>query len=340
MFQHSGRAWSDFFGEFIEYACLGTMADLMQLQGENRIIAKLGMMKLKQTPSPVFRELTRQLFVRSFTCDTIYYKIAPIFNAIGPIDDPNKAVQLLLVSASDERTIADLISYNERRKVITADQFFLVDARIQSQNLHENQVIVVQGELHEGIIEILASRITEKYKKPSIVITQEGKGSARSVPNSGFSIIETIKRASGNLKSFGGHQAAAGLSIEVERLSAFRYEIQQSALLEPAIRPSITFDHEINIDQFQDEMYEDLFLLEPFGNGNRKPVYYSKDTIITKWKPFGKQDAHMNIKTKKNKAILFYHNNQFNALPDQRIDFLYKPSFNHNKKEFIVTEYC
>jgi single-stranded-DNA-specific exonuclease len=190
LFSCSKFPWEKHIWDFAELACLGTIADMMKLIGENRIIASIGIQKLNNAPSPTFQELFRLLSVSHVDSGTIGFTLAPIFNSIGRIDDPNIGCTILANDEKTETTLFHLIETNKKRKWLTYEQTMQAESIISQKQLFAKNIIVVAGDFHDGIIGIIAARITNKYKKPSIVISKNGKGSARSIGQ--FSIINTI----------------------------------------------------------------------------------------------------------------------------------------------------
>ncbi|WP_143414898.1 single-stranded-DNA-specific exonuclease RecJ [Geobacillus sp. E263] len=288
--------WEEHFQKYIELAALGTIADMVPLIGENRTIAALGMRVMNEGgKNRAIQSLVSSLKIARIDSSAISFQLAPILNACGRIGNPNFAVNTLCNPNPSLEEIRHLIHLNNERKKLTAEQFQQVDEIIVRQKLYNHPVIIVQDVLHEGIIGILASRIAEKYQRPAIVINHEGKGSARSVQNTKFSIVNTIKRCEQHLEKYGGHQAAAGLTIDLERLPAFQQAIQQSAKQEPMIQPLANYQMKIPITQFPDHWREELLRLEPFGMANPKPVFLSENTCVGYSKAFGHNEEHLLI---------------------------------------------
>ncbi|NRF89865.1 single-stranded-DNA-specific exonuclease RecJ [Paenibacillus frigoriresistens] len=326
--------WKKELWKYVELAAIGTIADVMPLIGENRTIAHLGIQKLNHDPSPVLKRFKGILQYPKIDSTVIAFKIAPMLNASGRVDDANFATKLLLDENVTELELRYFIKMNEMRKEMTAAQLQHAEDRILSDGLGKNAILVVHGDFHEGIIGIIAARLTEKYKKPSIVITASGKGSARSVPETNFSIVEAIGKTSGYLKSFGGHRAAAGLSVDMFQLSKFIEKVQPSIENSEIFNPVSYYDFEMPLAQFTSQLFDNFQCMEPFGEGNRAPIYRATEKfqhVI----PFGKQNQHAKLINNEKEALLFgrcsFVINSFNS----EFDYLYSSS---SKNQFIVKE--
>jgi len=326
--------WDKYFWDYVELAAIGTIADMMPLVDENRVICSLGLKKLNTNPSPVFKELSKILKISEINSEAIGFSIAPILNSVGRISNPNLAVPLFDGNPPNPSSLLEMIATNEKRKEMTTIQTAIAEEIIFNNKFHTNPVIVVQGPFHEGIIGIISARITNKYKKPSIVISANGKGSARSYGQ--FSIINTIERCSDYLKSFGGHQAAAGLSIDLDLVSEFNLAIQSSALKEPFVSLDHFYEYELPILQFPSSLLDDLKLLEPFGQSNPVPVFYSPNTWVDTIDIFGKMDKHAKFHIGDVEAFLFMKGEQFEQMRnDVLMEFLYSPQ---KRNKFILQD--
>jgi single-stranded-DNA-specific exonuclease len=335
LLMNCNRHWKKNLWHFLEFAALGTIADVMPLTGENRVIVSLGLRRMKQNPNPALKALFDYLKLDVIDSSAIGFKIAPIFNATGRIGDPNTSVQFLCAPTPSVADIKGLVGMNEKRKKMTLEQFQSVDQQIMDTKLYKKNVIVVYGDCHDGIIGLVAARISEKYHKPSIVISKNGKGSARSVQDSDFSIVNTIERCSRHLQRFGGHQAAAGLSIEVKHLEMFSEDIQKAAIHEPDIDLTTFYDSQIDLSTFNNHFFNDLHLLEPFGQGNRKPIFYCPPSKISSREHIG-HEKHLKFYFGKKQALLFNYQRFHSINFDNHVEFLCTP--NLRNKGFIIED--
>jgi single-stranded-DNA-specific exonuclease len=334
------RDWIRETEPFLDIVTLGTIADMMPLKDENRIFCYHGLRKLQHYPRKAFQLLLNTLNTKNVDSSTIGFSIGPIFNACGRIGDPNLAASILQSTEPTSQQIKELISLNEKRKTITMEQFKSAMDIIQNERLYLSPVIVVKGDFHKGIIGILASRIVNYYKKPAIVIANDGTGSARSLQSSGFSIIECITACGKYLKKFGGHTMAAGFSIEPDekRIELFRYAIQLAAMKQKVSIPVSWYVGTIPIESFPITIFQDLICLEPFGIGMPKPVFCSKNTNLCSWSTFGKEKEHVQMHIKQHIAYGFSKSNHFtNWKHSNLVDMLYTP-YCYKEKSFLVQD--
>ncbi|WP_040204045.1 single-stranded-DNA-specific exonuclease RecJ [Neobacillus jeddahensis] len=334
------RDWIRGTEPFLDIVMLGTIADMMPLNDENRIFCYHGLRKLQQSPRKAFKILLDTLRTKSIDSSTIGFTVGPIFNACGRIGDPNPAASILQSTEPTLKQIKELISLNEKRKDITMEQFKFVLNIIQNERLHLSPVIVVKGDFHKGVIGILASRIVNHYKKPAIVIADDGTGSARSLQSSGFSIIDCISACGKYLKKFGGHQMAAGLSISPDesQIELFRYAIQLAAMKQKISIAANWYIGILPLEYFPRTMFNDLRALEPFGMGMPKPVFCSKNTQISEYSTFGKDKEHVKMSINQFIAYAFSKSNHFTDWNEGNlVDMLYTPHC-YEDKNFLVQD--
>lgn len=334
----ANKNWLKDIKEYVELATLGTIADIMPLVGENRIICSLGLRKMNLSPSPLFRKFFNKLNISKVNSGTIGFQIAPIFNALGRIGNPNAAVELLVNEFTDEKYIIHLIELNEKRKRMTQEQFEVCEDIINKNCLQNNNVILVHADFHHGIIGILASKISEKYKKPAIVISQNGTGSCRSVSGTNFSIIGTLDRCKQHLIKHGGHKAAAGFSIIPNEsvLKEFHKDIQLSALHEGEIKPIKHFFTSFSPQEFSENLFDDIQMLEPFGEGFNQPIFLSNEVMFNEIKTFGNNNTHAKlILPTRETFYLFNHGELASKLCGKKFRIYYSSTLNR-QNEFQI----
>lgn len=273
-----------------QLAALGTVADVVPLVDENRVLAKVGLYFLERAPNPALRallEIARGTPGR-LQARHLAFQIAPRLNAAGRMGRPEIGRRLL--GSKDMREIHELAEelnrMNYERRALQADIFNGANALIEAdRKRYLGNVIVVEGEgWNKGIIGIVAAKIQEKYYRPTVVIALEGEkgtGSARSVP--GFNLFDAVSRCSDCLSSFGGHKSAAGLRIERSRIDEFRSVFNHAAgemLGETGLTPVLPVDGELDLEEATIELIEELERLAPFGMGNRRPVFCSTARIV------------------------------------------------------------
>lgn len=274
------------FSEYGYLAAVGTVADIMPLLGENRIIVKHGLASFSEEENIGLSALINAAECSFSDSSSVAFRIAPRLNAVGRMASAKTAVELLL--CEDERKAAELAGIlcekNEERQSTEKRIFSSVEQRLGNEEKHN---IIVEGDesWHNGVIGIVASRLVEKYRRPTILFTFEGencKGSARSL--SGVGIYNIISACSENLERFGGHEMAAGLSLKKENFEKFREEIYGYA--DKNIDPRL-FMRRVKTDcvlphgKLSVETCKSLEALEPFGAGNPSPVFTVENLKIT-----------------------------------------------------------
>ncbi|MDD3803551.1 MAG: single-stranded-DNA-specific exonuclease RecJ [bacterium] len=295
--------------DFIDFVTLGTVADVVPLLGENRIISHYGLSHLAKTENPGISKLMEVSGIekRKVTSFHIGFILAPRINAMGRMSNATNAVKLLITDddSTAEEIANELNTKNRMRQEVDSDVFEEAVSIIESQNLSSSSVIVLAKEnWHEGVIGIVASRLVEKYNKPTIMISISdglGKGSGRSVES--FHLYDALKSVESMLVSFGGHRLAAGLTIKKENIETFRRALQELAAEctcgENDVK-RIDIDCEIKLDEITSELEEKLNLLSPFGFMNSKPLFASKNVSIVGY-PSLLKEKHLRVCIKQNR---------------------------------------
>jgi len=268
--------------EYLDLVALGTIADLVPLMDENRMLASYGLRELS-TGSRVGVSALKQVagITGEVDCGAVGFRLAPRLNAAGRLEDAALGVELLLTSDQGRaKELAEALdSSNEERQSL--EQSILHDALEMVKNdpsLRNRKSIVLASESwHSGVIGIVASRIVDLYHRPTILIALQegnGKGSGRSIP--GFHLYDALHACSGHLIRFGGHTCAAGLTIDEKTLESFvaRFDEVAAGLLSPEdLLPEIRIDEELEPADVSLELAERITSLEPFGIGNPRPVF-------------------------------------------------------------------
>ncbi len=278
----------------VKIAALGTLADVVPLIGENRVIAKLGLEALSRGPNKVgLRALIESAGLTGKTIDSYHvaFMIAPRVNAAGRMSTPDLAMRLLLASDESEGALAhDLASQlnreNERRQV--EERSIVVEARRMVENdpdIGARSVLVVAGDgWHRGVIGIVASKLVDVFHRPSIVLSIDGDeahGSCRSIP--GFDMLGALEAHAGYLEKFGGHRAAAGLTMESGKIKAFRQAVTTWAderLGPDDVRPRLRLDAALRFPEINAGLIEALSALAPYGAGNAKPLFHARSVEV------------------------------------------------------------
>lgn len=273
--------------KYLDIVCIGTISDIVPLIDENRVIAKLGMMLVKQTKNIGLKSIINSSGYTKIDSNTISFGVAPRINACGRMGKAEEALKLFLSSNVGEvnNLTKRLNEYNRQRQETEKAIFENAIEKIEKEHLNDNKAIVVGGKnWHHGVIGIVSSKITDMYFKPSILLSFEdegiGKGSGRSIP--GFDLHDALMKCSDTVEKFGGHSMAVGITIKKENLEDFRKEFENIAIEKhiDEIIPIINIDAKINLTDINKEMVESLKRLEPFGEANKMPIFAFKNLKI------------------------------------------------------------
>ena len=275
---------SDEIWDFLELAAIATVGDVMDLQGENRIIVKEGLKKLSSTSFEGLKALicVNNLEGAEITAYHVGFVIGPCINASGRLDTAARSLELLLADNMEDamKLADDLYDLNQSRKAMTEQGKEQAIQSIEENNLGEDRVLVVYlPDCHESLAGIIAGRIREAYNKPVFVLTKGAdgvKGSGRSIE--AYSMYEELVKCSDLLTQFGGHPMAAGLSMEEKNVELFRRRLNDNCTLtEQDLIPKIMIDVPMPISYLSKKLTEQLKVLEPFGKGNSKPLFAQKN---------------------------------------------------------------
>lgn len=300
--------------ENLALVALATVTDIMPLKGVNRVLVKYGLEAFKETENIGIRKLAEVsgLNLRDINTYHLGFALGPRLNASGRMDLGMHALKLLCTK--DEKLAIHLAeklnSLNLERQNLT--QQVLEEAK---ENLEKGKLIIVMGDdWHEGIIGLVASKLQEEYYRPVMVFTRNGdeiKGSARSI--NGLNITELIEKFSKYLEKFGGHAQAAGLTLKAENFSDFKKDILQYCdenLEDELFESKLEVDVALSTDFLNMDFAQELSKLEPFGYGNKKPLFMLEGVVVVNKRVLGKEQNHMKIEIKGNstevdEAILF-----------------------------------
>lgn len=286
---------SDEIWDFLELAAIATVGDVMDLQGENRIIVKEGLKKLSSTSFEGLKALIRvnNLEGAEITAYHVGFVIGPCINASGRLDTAARSLELLLADNMEDamKLADDLYDLNQSRKAMTEQGKEQAIQSIEENNLGKDRVLVVYlPDCHESLAGIIAGRIREAYNKPVFVLTKGAdgvKGSGRSIE--AYSMYEELVKCSDLLTQFGGHPMAAGLSMEEKNVELFRRRLNDNCTLtEQDLIPKIMIDVPMPISYLSKKLTEQLKVLEPFGKGNSKPLFAQKNLRAVGIRVFGR----------------------------------------------------
>ena len=276
--------------QYLDLVALAGAADIVPLIDENRILVKEGLDKINNNPRPGIIALIESSGLQpgNLNSGQIVFTIAPRINAVGRLGDAKRAVELLITDSVDEaRTLAKVLeTENYARRKIDVDTFDnalqLVENSIDLEN--ELAIVLHQEDWHPGVIGIVASRLVERYYRPTIMLTTVdgiAKGSARSINN--FNIYEALQKCEELLIHFGGHQAAAGLAVELDKVKEFKDKFNQivkETITGDDLFPEIVIDAKIKLSELTPKFLRILDQFAPFGPENMRPVFLSEEVEI------------------------------------------------------------
>lgn len=311
----------DAFG-FLDLVAVSIASDIVPVTGENRILATFGLKRLNTEPCPGLQALMRiSQLQREVDINTLVFTIGPRINAAGRVAHASGAVDLLI--AADDEQADELagkldLKNNERRVYdlsITEEAVAMIDADPELQK--SRTTVLYKESWHKGVVGIVASRVQDKYYRPTIILTRSMEkitGSARSV--SGFNLYEAVSRCSDLLEQFGGHQHAAGLTLKPENLEAFRrrFEAEVSATItEEMLQPVIHIDGEVLLDQLTPGFLDVIRRMAPYGPHNPGPTWVAR-SVRARY-PQLLKERHVKFQTVQNGSAAAFHSIAFDR-PD------------------------
>lgn len=270
----------------LDLVALGTVADIVPLEGENRLLVHHGLRQIARSQRPGIRKLMEVAGVRPpVFAEDIGFRLGPRLNAAGRLTTAEKALQLLLTR--DENEAAELAALldvqNRERQSVEKEIFAAADEQVTREfdPLRDAAIIVGARDWHPGVLGIVASRLARKYHRPTVVIGFDGegpgKGSGRSIE--GLSLVEALGHCEKWLEKFGGHEMAAGLTIREENLPGFAADFRRAAgelLSAEVLQPRLHLDHELRLSELNGDLLRWHEMLEPFGSGNAQPTFFAR----------------------------------------------------------------
>jgi single-stranded-DNA-specific exonuclease len=297
---------------YLDLVATAIAADIVPITGENRILAFYGLQKINTDPSAGIKALMQLSGVKTkFSINNVVFIIAPRVNAAGRMDDARKAVAMFVENDYNkaleyaEMLQSDNIDRKEADSSITEEAFAIIGA--DEILVNRSSTVVFKTHWHKGVVGIVASRLIEKYYRPTVVLTQNGNivsGSARSI--SGFNLYEAIHACREHLIGYGGHFAAAGLTMYPENVDAFSKKFEEIVLsiIDPLMLvPEIVIDAEISFKDLKMSFYNIVTQMEPFGPENMRPVFIAKNVAETGYSKIVK-DQHVKFVLKKDNIII------------------------------------
>jgi len=285
--------------QYLDLVATAIAADIVPMTGENRILAYFGLKKANEKPNNGIKALAHLSgLTKTLHINNLVFMIAPRVNAAGRMDDARKAV-LMFVSENYEQALqyaemlhSDNTDRKEADSTITSEALALI--RGDEVLINKKSTVVFQPHWHKGVVGIVASRLIEHFYRPTVVLTQSGEyaaGSARSVP--GFNLYEAVHACKEHLIGYGGHFAAAGMTIELDKIEAFRNkfeEVVSATILPELLLPEIVIDSEIKFKDITWSFYNIISQMEPFGPENLRPHFLVKNVFDTGYSKILKEE--------------------------------------------------
>ena len=271
--------------KYLDIVCIGTFSDIVPLVNENRVIAKLGLKLVAQTKNIGLKALLDIIGFKNIDSSTVSFGIAPRINACGRMGNEQLALDLFLCKDKNlaKELAIKLNEYNVERQSIEKKIFDEAVEKIEKKEKDSTCIIIGSEGWHHGIIGIVASKVTDMYFKPSILVCFEdgvGKGSGRSIP--GFDLHEALMKCSDKLDKFGGHAMAVGVTVKKDNFDGFKQELEEYAKKSEIdkIVPVVNIDSELSLKNINIENVKSLNVLEPYGEANKMPMFLFKNLKI------------------------------------------------------------
>lgn len=312
--------------KYLDLVCVGTISDIVPLKDENRTISKLGLRLVKQTKNIGLKVLLNSMGYQKIDSNTISFGVAPRINACGRMGHEKEALELFLTNSVQEaeKITQRLNEYNLERQQIEKRIFDEVEEIIQKSEEKNLPCIVLEKEnWHHGVIGIVSSKITDMYFKPSILMSIEGdiaKGSGRSIP--GFDLHEALENCKEEIEQFGGHSMAVGVTVKKANFDKFKNKFEEYAREKDIskITPILNIDEKITLKDITIKDIRDLELLEPFGEGNKPPIFQINNVKIDSIRSLS-QGKHLKMEIKdQNSSIQAIGFNLGNLANDYKIE--------------------
>lgn len=317
---------------FLDLLCIAILADMMELVGMNRVMVKKGIVELNHSKRAAFEAIKRYFGKATLEADDISFLIAPLINSSGRMEDAKFSYTFLKTRNVDEalQKLDYIVSLNEARK---EEERLLFESTLLHVNEEANIIVAWGEEWHEGIVGIVASRLSKRFKKPAIVFSikdDKAKGSARGVGD--VDILELIRSQESMLLGYGGHKGAAGVSIEIANLERFKYNLEQACahFTQEMLESDSDLLGEISADQIDFELLEILENQEPFGQKNPKPSFLLRNILVKVDRLIGRDAQHLKLILQEGSNALeaIFFNYDLRVKQGDRVDILFTVSRN------------
>ena len=319
----------------LDLVALGTVADIVPLRGENRTLVQRGAIEIARSTRPGLKKLIEVSGVRPpiFTED-IGYRLGPRLNAAGRLSTAEKSLRLLLTRDETEATelAAFLDKQNRARQEVEKRIFAAAEDKIAKEfdPSRDAAIVVFERDWHPGVLGIVASRIAHKYHRPAIVIGLDengvGKGSGRSIE--GLNLVQTLSRCADKIDKYGGHEMAAGLTVQEKNLDLFAkqfHQVTRDLLSEEDLQPRLRLDHEISFAELNFDFLGWHEMLQPFGNGNPQPVFFAREVeSVAAPRVVGERHLQLRLRQRNYHQRAIFFGAAADALPKQPWDIAFR----------------
>lgn len=291
--------------KLLDLVCVSIASDIVPITGENRILAYFGSLQLNQNPSLGLKTILKFSGIdKDLTINDIVFRIGPKINAAGRVESGNKSVELLIADDENKATAVagSINNFNDQRKKLDHDITEEALEYINQSHYDQTQkaTVLYNPNWHKGVIGIVASRLTEYYYRPTVILTESNglaTGSARSVE--GFDLYYAISQCSEYLENYGGHKYAAGLTLKLENIEPFRAKFQKivsETITEEMLTPQINIDVQIKLNDISPDLYTMIQKFAPFGPNNTIPVFTTDNvTNFIGSKQVGRNNEHLKL---------------------------------------------
>src|SRR5438270_8402556 len=319
----------------LDLVALGTVADIVPLRGENRTLVQRGAIEIAGSTRPGLKKLIEVSGVKPpiFTED-IGYRLGPRLNAAGRLSTAEKSLRLLLTQDQTEATeLAEFLDkQNRERQEVEKQIFAAAEEKIAKEfdPSRDAAIVVYDRGWHPGVLGIVASRIAHKHHRPAIVIgfdeTGIGKGSGRSIE--GFNLVAALSRCADKIDKYGGHEMAAGLTIQEKNVDLFAEQFRQIArelLSDEDLQPRLRIDHEVDFCELNFDFLGWHEMLQPFGNGNPQPVFFAREVeSVAAPRVVGEKHLQLRLRQRNHHRRAIFFNCAANSLPPQPWDIAFR----------------
>jgi len=331
----------------LDLVALGTVADIVPLRGENRVLVQRGALEIARTSRIGLRKLMEVAGLRQpILPDYIGFRLGPRLNAAGRLSTAEKSLRLLLTQDESEAAAlaGELDQQNRERQEVEQQIFDAAVERIDSQSDAARDAAIVVGARgwHPGVLGIVASRIVRKYHRPAIVIGFDengvGKGSGRSIE--GLNLVEALNRCADSLDNFGGHEMAAGLALREEKFDRFAEAFRSTArelLSQEALQPRLRLDHELAFTEIDVDFLRWHEMLQPFGNGNPQPLFLAREVEpVAPPRVMNEKHLLFRLRQRNRHRRAVYFNGAANQLPPTPWDVAFRIRADEYEGETLV----